>query len=76
MEEKMEKTAEKIKDNLIVRELAGAGELAWINPGKLSWEEEKEVFEIRPEEIDDAQERLQRFAPLILRYFPETWYLW
>ena len=72
MEEKMEKMADKIKDNPIVRELAGAGELAWINPGKLSWEEEKEVFEIRPEEIDDAQERLQRFAPLILRYFPET----
>ncbi|MCK5674265.1 MAG: hypothetical protein KAH95_12870, partial [Spirochaetales bacterium] len=43
----------------------------WINPGKLSSEKalSKQVLALK--DIRDAEDRLQRFAPLLIKLFPE-----
>ena len=68
----MEKIKDRIGENPVVEKLARAEETAWINPKKECWDDAGETFDVRPEEIEDARARLERFAPLILRYFPET----
>ena len=68
----MEKIKDRIGENPVVEKLARAEETAWINPKKECWDDAGETFDVRPEEIEGARARLERFAPLILRYFPET----
>lgn len=48
--------------------------MCWINPGKLSFESTDALYQlIVPDTmIDEAQERLVRFAPFIEKVFPET----
>lgn len=56
----------------VVKQISQAKEVGWINPGKIMWKEAKEWLGVCNKDIDDAQERLERFAPFIMKCFPET----
>ena len=56
----------------IVRDLAQEKEVAWINPDKTSMEEARKAIELSMKDVDDAEARLERFAPFIMKCFPET----
>lgn len=56
----------------IVRDLAQEKEVAWINPDKTSMEEARKAMELSMKDVDDAETRLERFAPFIMKCFPET----
>lgn len=59
------------KDPLI-QKIAAAEEICWINEKKRSWESARDQLPVTTEEIEDARERLDRFAPFIRKCFPET----
>lgn len=46
--------------------------IAWINPYKTDFCESIDCCELNQSDIDDAEQRLLRFAPFIQKYFPET----
>ena len=56
----------------IVEKIANANEITWINPKWENWNTTKEHLEVSEEEISDAEKRLERFAPFIMKCFPET----
>lgn len=56
----------------IVRDLAQEKEVAWINPDKTSMEEARKAMELSMKDVYDAEARLERFAPFIMKCFPET----
>ena len=56
----------------IVRDLAQEKEVAWIYPDKTSMEEARKAMELSMKDVDDAEARLERFAPFIMKCFPET----
>ena len=56
----------------IVRDLAQEKEVAWINPDNTSMEEARKAMELSMKDVDDAEARLERFAPFIMKCFPET----
>lgn len=56
----------------IVRDLAQEKEVAWINPDKTSMEEARKAMELSMKDVDAAEARLERFAPFIMKCFPET----
>ena len=47
-------------------------ELCWINPCRVSAAEALSQVEFNAYDVADAAARLERFAPLIMHYFPET----
>lgn len=56
----------------ILKEMQKGREVAWINPDKVSFAESIWDCELSIKDIEDAEARLQRFAPFIMRCFPET----
>lgn len=54
----------------VLEPLRQAQEVVWINPEKTA--ENMRSCELGPRDIDEAEARLLRFAPLIQRYFPQT----
>lgn len=56
----------------VVKQIADAQEMGWVNPGLLPWKETVRGLEVTGSDIDDAEKRLERFAPFILKCFPET----
>lgn len=56
----------------IIQEMREEKEVVWLNPDKASGEESTGNAELTMADIDDAEARLQRFAPFIMRCFPET----
>jgi len=56
----------------IVEKIANAEEVTWINPKLTAWEKAKEQLEITMDDIIEAEKRLERFAPFIMKCFPET----
>ena len=56
------------------RDVSEKKETVWINPRLLPVDMTRAVCEmvVSKEDIEDAKERLERFAPFILRAFPET----
>ena len=56
----------------VVRDIAQEKEVAWINPDKISMEEAQKTMELSIKDVDDAEARLERFAPFIMKWFPET----
>lgn len=56
----------------VVEKLSRAEEVCWVNPKKLAWDEARGLLSLTGADIDDAEERLLRFAPFISRCFPET----
>lgn len=61
-----------MEQNPCLKRLSEGKEVVWMNPGKIPFEEAKNTFPLTEEDIRDAEERLVRFAPLIMKYFPET----
>ena len=61
-----------IEQTPIVRELAQAKEVRWVNPRKVSFEQARDSLAFGPKDIREASERLARFAPLLAKIFPET----
>ncbi len=73
----MEKTMDKklneiMNDNPILKQVAEGTEVFWTNPKIEQFDSVKDSLPIGMEDIKDAEARLQRFAPLIMKLFPET----
>lgn len=58
------------KELPIVQKLSGEEETVWVNPKKVPFAESR--LELGMADIDDAEARLKRFAPFIMKCFPET----
>lgn len=56
----------------ILKNIMRAEEVCWKNPAYLSYEEAMKDISLTVEDIRDAEERLERFAPFIASAFPET----
>ena len=56
----------------IVRKLADAQEVSWINPYYGKTEEALREIDLSMADVEEAAARLQRFAPFIRRAFPDT----
>ena len=56
----------------IVAKLAQAEEVCWLNPKKIPFAQAKDQLLFGPADIEEASARLQRFAPLLAKIFPET----
>ena len=52
--------------------LSAAKECFWENPAVLPFSEAEPGLRFHKEDIEDARARLERFAPLIMKHFPET----
>ena len=61
-----------LKDCPEVEEASRDVESIWINEKLLPFDKCKEALGLTSQDIDDAEARLQRFAPLIMKCFPET----
>ena len=56
----------------VVKQIAEAEEVGWVNPKWRPWNEAKDSLGISMEDIDDAEARLLRFAPFIISE-PDVW---
>lgn len=56
----------------ILKEMQKGEEVVWVNPDKVSFTESMRGCELSMADVEDAEERLKRFAPFIMRCFPET----
>ena len=56
----------------MIRKIKELQPIIWKNPMKEPAAEVLKSFSLKYEDILDAERRLQRFAPLIYKYFPET----
>jgi len=61
-----------IADVPVIRRLAAAEPCAWINPKRTDAETALEVLSVSRADVRDASARLRRFAPYIVKRFPET----
>lgn len=60
------------KDNPLLEKIKKGEEVLWINPRKIPCQEASEDLPLTEEDIEEARKRLERFAPLLMKYFPET----
>lgn len=56
----------------ILNEMQKGNEVIWVNPDKVSFAESMKECELSMADVEDAEERLKRFAPFIMKCFPET----
>ena len=56
-----------------MNDIMKANEVFWINPKHKEFDEAIEKISLKEEDIEDAEERLLRFAPFITKHFPETY---
>ncbi|SCL85728.1 D-serine ammonia-lyase [Sporanaerobacter sp. PP17-6a] len=69
----MENSIEIPKEYLeTVKNIKTLKKVLWINSHKKNFSEISDALEIKEEEIKDAEERLKRFAPYLIKAFPET----
>lgn len=61
-----------INETPVIKDLMEEKELVWMNPKKVSYKEAMERQELGMTDIEEAEARLKRFAPLIMKCFPET----
>lgn len=61
-----------IKKDAVIGKIAAAEECVWFNPELMPAEQAFDGIGITMADIDDAEARLARFAPFIIRCFPET----
>lgn len=55
-----------------LRALAAAEETCWINPALEPFAAVRDALPMTGADVDDAAARLERFAPFLMRVFPET----
>lgn len=67
-----EKIKELINNSPLLQKVAAGQEAVWINPDKADFSKAMENSELTIKDIDDAEARLARFAPFIMKRFPET----
>ena len=67
--EKIKEAAEAVP---VLRRAAREEELVWINPDLTEFATAKPELELTMDDIEDAERRLERFAPFIMKCFPET----
>lgn len=60
------------KDNAAIKRAAAGEEQVWINPELLPAPEALGKLKITMADIEDAERRLERFAPFLMKCFPET----
>ena len=56
----------------ILKEIREEKEVFWMNPDKTNCQEAMKHIELTMEDVNDAEKRLERFAPFIMKCFPET----
>lgn len=56
----------------LLKEVEAARDVVWVNPEKRPFAEAVKDQKLTEDDIRDAEERLKRFAPLIMKCFPET----
>lgn len=56
----------------VLKKVQEGKEAVWINPDRIPYADCRERQELSMADIDGAEERLDRFAPLIMKCFPET----
>lgn len=61
-----------VEKDPVIAKVAACQETVWINPSWLPYEEVRESLSVTDEQIQDAEDRLRRFAPFIMKCFPET----
>lgn len=64
--------ADWISDFPLLADFCEARELTWFNPGIRPWAEAAPCLDLGGDDIRDAADRLDRFAPYICQAFPET----
>ena len=61
-----------MEENPTVKALAEECEILWLNPKLASFETARGGLPLSMADVDDAEARLARFAPFIMKKFPET----
>jgi len=61
-----------LEGNALLNDIKDQKEVVWINPDKTDFDSACIDAELSMKDIDDAEARLQRFAPFIMKCFPET----
>lgn len=61
-----------VEENPILQRMKENEEVVWINPDKKSFQESVQNCELTMDDVEDAEKRLERFAPFIMKCFPET----
>ena len=56
----------------ILKEIREEKEVFWMNPDKTNCQEAMKHIKLTMENVNDAEKRLERFAPFIMKCFPET----
>ena len=56
----------------VLAQMAKEQEVIWINPDRKPFSQASSGEELSMADIEDASLRLKRFAPFIIRCFPET----
>ena len=56
----------------IIKDIQEEKEIVWVNPDKTDYETSMQSQELTLKDIEDAEQRLLRFAPFIMKCFPET----
>jgi D-serine ammonia-lyase len=59
------------KEKAMLDKIKKAEEILWLNP-KLSKKEDFKKAKLSEKDVEEASKRLEKFAPLIMHYFPET----
>ena len=59
-------------NNIVVSKLSKLEEITWINKKEISFSEYEKNLPISDKQLDEAEDRLKRFAPFIKKAFPET----
>jgi len=68
----MEELTALMEEQPLLKRIAAGRETAWINEDKRSFAEAAAGQELSMADVEDAEKRLRRFAPFIMRRFPET----
>lgn len=63
---------EELKNNYPLIKKMLLEEIIWLNPDYSSYDKAVEEIDLSMEDINDAEDRLKRFAPFIMKKFPET----
>jgi len=67
-----ERRIQQILDTPELGRVAAGEETVWFNPGLRPFAEAKDTLPVTVRDIDDAEARLDRFAPFLRKRFPET----